>query len=96
MCEESVPLRHPMFRLCFVKILDDPVLRAIHVSVCNEWTTDAVKLSFVAEFLRNEHSVTDACSCTVLVGRTLEQQGGREDDEGKGWRLAVDAKSDLC
>jgi hypothetical protein len=27
--------------------------------------------------------------------RTLEQQG-REDDEGKGWRLAVDVKSDLC
>jgi hypothetical protein len=26
--------------------------------------------------------------------RTLEQQG-REDDEGKGWRLAVDAKGDL-
>jgi hypothetical protein len=26
--------------------------------------------------------------------RTLEQQG-REDDEGKGWRLAVDVKSDL-
>jgi hypothetical protein len=27
--------------------------------------------------------------------RTLEQQG-REDDEGKGQRLAVDAKSDVC
>jgi hypothetical protein len=28
--------------------------------------------------------------------RTREQQEGREDDEGKGWRLTVDVKSDLC
>jgi hypothetical protein len=33
--------------------------------------------------------------CTMLVGRTPAEQQGREDDEGKGWRLAVDVKSDL-
>jgi hypothetical protein len=37
-------------------------------------------------------------SCAVCLHhascRTPEQQG-REDDEGEGWRLAVDAKSDL-
>jgi hypothetical protein len=59
-------------------------------------------LRLVSSFAR-DRTGWDFCSksggvnllCTVLVGRTLEQQG-REDDEGKGWRLAVDAKSDLC
>jgi hypothetical protein len=32
--------------------------------------------------------------CTVLVGG-LQKQQGRQDGEGEGWRLAVDAKSDL-
>jgi hypothetical protein len=38
------------------------------------------------------YSYVDGVHCASW--RTPEQQG-REDDEGKGWRLAVDVKSDL-
>jgi hypothetical protein len=54
-----------------------------------------IRGSTLVTFVLSYDLFNKARGCTVLVGRTLEQQG-REDDEGKGWRLAVDAKSDLC
>jgi hypothetical protein len=33
--------------------------------------------------------------CTMVVACRTPEQQGREDDEGEGQRLAVDAKSDL-
>jgi hypothetical protein len=63
------------------------------------------KESYIEEYSRSGLlSRITALSCTYFFAledlhhascRTLEQQG-REDDEGEGWRLAVDVKSDLC
>jgi hypothetical protein len=97
--ESDLEIVVPVGSGVWTKEQHEPSLMFVSFPLCRHPPWSLRGTNCLDSFRQELHSVWEAMpertGLHCARWRTLEQQG-REDNEGKGQRLAVDVKSDLC